>query len=185
MKEDHWSKDDFPRISLIVALSRRADKDDASGGTENYCVLGYENQIPWHQPGDLRHFKTLTLGKPVIMGRKTFESIGNALPQRKNIVVTRDSHWRKEGCEIAHSIEEAINLAGAVEEIMIIGGGKIYEQTLPFAYRLYLTLIHHDFKGDAFFPPWDRNEWEIIQQEKFSADEKNDFDYSFVTLERI
>ncbi len=148
-------------------------------------VIGKGNALPWHLPADMKHFRELTMGKPVIMGRKTFESIGKPLEGRKNILITSDSNYRAEGCLVVHSLEEALKTAEGGEEVMIIGGGKIYEEFLPKADRIYLTEIHQDFEGDTYFPEFNQNEWQETSREDFKPDEKNPFAYSFVTLERI
>ena len=129
-------------ISLIVAHDKNR-------------VIGYENKMPWHLPGDLQYFKEMTMGKPIIMGRKTFESIGRPLPGRRNIVITRNPQYDAEGIELALSLDEAIKLAGDVEEIMIIGGQQIFTESLSLADRLYITEIDHEFEGDTFFPEYE------------------------------
>ena len=161
-----------PRISIVCAMSK------------NY-VLGNNNQLPWHLPADLRHFKEITLGKPVIMGRKTYDSIGKPLPNRRNIVISRDPNLIIPGCEIVHSLDTAIQLAGNEQEIMIIGGGNIFMQTLPLAQRMYLTIINQDFVGDAYFPQWNETEWKIVERSDHLPDDKNPYAYSFLTLDRI
>ena len=160
------------KVSIIAAVSKNR-------------VIGNENRLPWHLPEDLKHFKQLTLGKPIIMGRKTYESIGKPLPGRHNIIVTRDKKFTADGCTVVHSLEDAINAGKPAEEVMIIGGATIYEQALPMSQHLYLTLIHKSFEGDTFFPEWNENEWNEIEREDFTTDENTGFNYSFVTLERI
>jgi dihydrofolate reductase len=123
-------------------------------------VIGYENDMPWHLPGELQYFKQVTMGKPMIMGRKTFESIGRPLPGRRNIVITRNMDYKADGIEVVSSLEEALALVEGAEEIMVIGGAQIFEQSLPIADRLYITRIDHAFKGDTFFPPYE--EWQQI-----------------------
>lgn len=147
-------------------------------------VIGVENRLPWHLPADMKHFRALTLGKPVLMGRKTFDSIGKPLPGRTNIVVTQDRHYQPAGVRVAHSIEDALTLAGDSEEIMVIGGASFYKQLLPLAHRVYLTEVHADFQGDAFFPAWNPAVWREIQRDDHRADDANPYAYSFVTLER-
>ena len=147
-------------------------------------VIGKQNALPWHLPADLKHFKALTMGKPIVMGRKTFDSIGKALPGRQNIIITRRGNVQAENCTIVGSLSEAIAAAGDATDIMIIGGASIYEQTLPMAERLCLTFVHHEFEGDTFFPEWEASEWHEVERVDCCADEKNAFDYSFVTLER-
>lgn len=129
-------------ISLIVAHDK------------NY-VMGYENGMPWHLPGDLKYFKEMTMGKPIIMGRKTFESIGRPLPGRRNIVITRNTAYEAEGIEVVGSLEAALEMAKDAPEIMIIGGAQIFELAMPLADRLYITLINHEFKGDTYFPQYE------------------------------
>ena len=160
-----------PRISLVVAMARNR-------------VIGRDNQLPWHLPADLKHFKAITIGKPVVMGRKTYESIGRPLPERTNIVVTRDPDYRAEGCLVVNSAEAAIEAAGAVDEVMIIGGGQFYEEMLPRADRLYLTEVHEDVEGDAWFPEFDRGAWRELEREDCQPDERNPHAYSFLVLER-
>lgn len=146
----------------------------------NNRVIGKDNQMPWHLPADLGHFKAITLGKPIIMGRKTYESIGRPLPGRKNIVISRDKSYKLEGCETASSLEEAITLVSEAEEIMIIGGGNLYAQALPHADKLYLTFIDLDVDGDTRFPKYEDLKLTEIKREKYLKDEKNPYDYQFV-----
>lgn len=149
-------------------------------------VIGNENQLIWHLPNDLKHFKNLTSGHPIIMGRKNFESIGKPLPNRTNIVITRNSYWNAEGVLIANSLDEAIEKAKEFDlEIFIIGGGNIYEQAMNLADVLVVTEVHHSFEGDTKFPEIDLNIWKEISREKFGKDEKHTFEYSFVLYERI
>ncbi|WP_405602396.1 MULTISPECIES: type 3 dihydrofolate reductase [unclassified Pseudoalteromonas] len=160
-------------ISMIAAMA-------------NNRVIGLENKMPWHLPADLQHFKRITTGKPVIMGRKTFESIGRPLPGRRNIIITRNSKYCAEGIEIVTTPEAALDLVGDVEEVMIIGGGNIYQQFLEHADRLYLTFIDLDIKGDTQFPDYQKvANWEIKEEESKQADEKNKSSYKFVTLYKI
>lgn len=149
-------------ISLIVAHDQNR-------------VIGHENKLPWYLPGDLKYFKEQTMGKPMIMGRKTFESIGKPLPGRRNIVVTRNVGFQHEGIEVATSVEEAIKLAGNVEEIMIIGGEQIFDLTLPIADRLYITYIEHTFEGDTYFPQYE-DDWKMVSK---SEPIETDAGYSF------
>ncbi len=150
-------------------------------------VIGINNKLPWRLPADLQYFKKTTLGKPIVMGRKTFESFGSRpLPGRKNIIVTRDADYKPDQqVRVVSSIEDAMIAAGDVDEVMIIGGQQIYAQTLEHADRLYMTKVHGDFQGDAFFPEFDLAHWKESQCEDFSADDKNPHDYSFILLERI
>jgi dihydrofolate reductase len=147
-------------------------------------VIGKGNKLPWDMPADMKHFRDLTRGKPVIMGRKTFESIGHPLPNRKNIVITSDSTFQYEGCTVVHSIEEALHSAEETEEMMVIGGSSIYEQFLPHANRIYLTVIDQEFDGDAYFPEFDMAQWRETEREEHPADEKNSYPYTFLTFEK-
>ncbi|MBL3590000.1 MAG: type 3 dihydrofolate reductase [gamma proteobacterium endosymbiont of Lamellibrachia anaximandri] len=162
---------DGPTISLIWAMAENR-------------VIGRNNQLPWHLSADLQHFKRLTLGKPIVMGRKTWESLPGLLPKRQHIVVTGNRGYRAEGALVVHSIDEAVAAAGDAQEIMIVGGGAFYAQMLPRADRLYLTLVHTEVEGDAWFPEFDLSAWREVGREDFTADEKNCFAYSFITLER-
>ncbi|TDR82669.1 dihydrofolate reductase [Paludibacterium purpuratum] len=147
-----------PLLTLVAAMA--ADR-----------VIGIDNRLPWHLPEDLKHFKALTLGKPVIMGRKTFESIGRPLPGRRNIVVTRQPDWRAEGVETAHGVEEALDLAGDVAEVCLIGGAELYAQALSQADRLLLTEIELAVAGDARFPEFRTLGWrEVMREAQVSAD---------------
>jgi dihydrofolate reductase len=147
-------------------------------------VIGRDNQLPWHLPADLKHFKSLTLGKPILMGRKTFESIGRPLPSRTNIILTRASSYAADGCLVAHSVEEALSLAGGVEEVMVIGGAQLYEALLERADRIYLTEVLEDFQGDARFPLLQPGAWQELSREEHPADEANPHPYRFSVLER-
>lgn len=159
-------------ITLIAAL--------AEGG-----VIGAANTLPWHLPADLQHFRKLTLDKPVIMGRKTFTSIGRPLPRRVNIIVTRDQAFKAPGCFIAHSLKEALDLAGHVSEIMVIGGAELFVQALSLANRLELTHIDTKIAGDRFFPSFDVSAWKIVHEETHAQDAENPYPYRFLTYERI
>lgn len=159
------------KIILIAAMAR--DR-----------VIGKDNQLPWHLPADLRHFKRLTLGKPVIMGRSTHESIGRPLPGRLNIVVTRDRGLQIEGCTVVHDLDAALDAAGDAGEVMVIGGQKLFEQFLPRADRLELTIIDARFDGDTYFPEYSMQEWEEVAREEHEADERNGHPYTFVSLVR-
>ena len=142
-------------------------------------VIGNENRLIWKIPADMRRFREITAGKSVLMGRKTFESIGRPLPKRKNIIITRDKNFKAEGCIVVHALDGALKAAGD-GEIMIIGGAQIYSEFLPRAHRMYLTLIDKEFEGDAYFPEYDKNEWKIIHKEDH---EDGGLRYSFVDLE--
>jgi len=159
------------RIALIVALARN-------------CVIGRDNQLPWRLSADLQHFKQLTMGKPVVMGRKTYESIGKPLPGRTNIVLTRDTDFKAEGCVLVHDVDAALAAGGDAEEIMVMGGSNLYAQLLPRADRLYLTEVHADIDGDASFPDFDRQRWRELSRESHSSDERNQYPFDFVVLER-
>jgi len=148
-------------------------------------IIGKDNDMPWYLPADLAYFKKTTLGKPIIMGRKTYESIGRPLPGRQNIVISRDKDYQAEGIDSATSVEQALALAGNVEEVMVIGGGAIYTHCLPFANRLYITLIKASIEGDTQFPDYETTEdWQLIDSELFGADEKNSYELNFCVFER-
>jgi dihydrofolate reductase len=148
-------------------------------------VIGRANQLPWHLPADLRHFKSLTLGKPMLMGRKTFESIGKALPGRLNIVMSRSAGFKPPDCMVVKTLDDARMAAGTQPELMVIGGSDLYRQCLPLARRIHLTLIHTRIEdGDAFFAGWRGPEWHVSVRERHEADEKNPYAYSFITLDR-
>jgi len=165
------------KISLVWAMAQNR-------------VIGRNNQLPWYLPEDLKYFKRITLGKPVIMGRKTFDSIGKPLPGRTNIVVTRNRDWSFEGVRIVDSLEAArelcenLAIVDGTEEAMIIGGAEIYRQAMPLADRLYLTEVHADVEGDATFPEFDRSQWQEIAREDFEASGPNPYNYSFIILEK-
>jgi len=160
------------KISIIVAM-------DSNG------VIGRENELPWHLPADLQHFKHTTMGKPILMGRKTWESIGRPLPGRTNIVITRDSDYQADGCVVVNSIDAALAAAGEQDEVMVIGGAEFYRQVLPRTDTLYLTRIHASFDGDTVFPELNAASWHEVERSDRAADEKNPHDYSFIRLERL
>ena len=147
-------------------------------------VIGHDNKLPWHLPADLRHFKELTLGKPIIMGRKTWESLPGLLPGRRHIVVTRQQDYVAQGAETASDLESSIALAGDVDEVMIVGGATLYAEALPMADRLYMTLVDADIDGDAHFPDFDLDAWQVIAESSAPADETNRYDLRYLTLER-
>ncbi|HAO07380.1 MAG TPA: dihydrofolate reductase [Chryseobacterium sp.] len=148
--------------------------------------IGFENQLLWHLPKDLKHFKEITSGHPVIMGRKTYESIGKPLPNRTNIVVSRKTDWFEEGILIVGSIKEAVKFAKKIdEEVFIIGGGKIYEQTMDVVDKLEVTLVKADLEADTFFPKIDSKIWKKTDEICHEKDEKNQYDFCFQTFERI
>ena len=160
-------------IALVVAV--------ADNG-----VIGRQGQLPWRLPNDLQHFKALTLGHPVVMGRRTYDSIGRALPGRPNIVVTRQPDWAAPGCETQPSVLAALARAAELdaELVCVIGGGEIYREALPAADVVYLTEVHHAVAGDATFPPLSPTEWREETRERHEADERHDYAYSFVQLVR-
>lgn len=147
-------------------------------------VIGINNSLPWNLPADMEYFRKTTFGKPIIMGAKTFESIGKALPGRKNIVLSNVPDYKAKGCVVTGSIEEALKQTEGSEEVMVAGGASVYRQFLPLANRLYLTFIHYNFEGDSFFPEFDRNEWQEVKRIDNKADENNAFDYSFLVFEK-
>lgn len=165
------------KISFVVAMGDNR-------------AIGHEGGMPWHMPADLAYFKRVTMGKPMIMGRKTFESIGRPLPGRDNIVVTRDSSWKASGAIVVHSVEKALEVAksGAtargVHEITVIGGASLFESMLHQADVLYITELHSSFDADTYFPEINANDWAEVSREKHAADEKNPIDFDFVVLER-
>ena len=146
-------------------------------------VIGLNNRLPWRLPADMKYFKKTTMGKPVIMGRKTYESFGHPLPGRKNIVVTRNRLFNAEGCTVVHTIEDALSAAGK-GEVMVIGGATLYEQLLPVADRLYVTLLDTHFEGDTYFPEIDDSDWLEISREKIKPGADIPFQYSFIIFER-
>ena len=167
------------KLSLIVA-------------TAHGNVIGRNNELPWHLPQDLKYFKAVTLGKPIIMGRKTFESIGKPLPGRTNIVVTRQKDWNFSGVLVAKSIEDAIEIGQAfrgeqnsiTEEMMVIGGAEIYALCLPFAHKILLTQIEHCFEdADTFFPELDSAQWKVVSEEFHPVSEKNSYPLKFVAYQ--
>lgn len=165
-----------PRIALIWAMARNR-------------VIGRDNSLPWRLPADMRHFRELTTGHPVLMGRNTYESLGRPLPGRTNIVITSNRHYAAQGCLVANSLNEALNLAASHArpddpEIFVIGGEKLYAQMLPHADRLYVTLVETEIEGDARFPDFDLTEWRETSTVTHQADEKNPYACVFQTLER-
>jgi len=160
-----------PRVSLIVAMAQNG-------------VIGRGNGLPWKLPEDLRRFKASTMGKPLLMGRKTYESIGRPLPGRLNIVLTRAADWSAPGVSVVHTVEEALSAAGDAGELMVIGGAEIYRLVMPFARRIYLTHVHAEVPGDTYFPAFDPTQWVDVECDAHPADERNAFALTFVTLER-
>jgi dihydrofolate reductase len=160
------------RLALIAAL-------DHNG------LIGRDNDLPWRLPADLQHFKRMTMGKPILMGRLTWESLGRPLPGRHNIVLTHNPDYRADGATVVASIDAALDAAGDTDEAMVIGGAAFYRAMLPRAERLYLTRIDAEFEGDAWFPEIDPDTWREVAHEAHAADERNAHPYAFVTLERI
>lgn len=160
-----------PVISLIWAMSRNQ-------------VIGLDNRLPWHLPADLKHFKQLTLGKPIIMGRRTWESLPGILPGRQHIVLTRDKAYRAAGCCVVTSIDQALSSVGDAGEVMVVGGAELYREMLPLSDWLYLTLVHVEVEGDTCFPPLDWSEWQEVSREDHFADAANLHDYSFISYRR-
>lgn len=159
-------------ISLIAAMNRLR-------------AIGLRNALLWHLPRDLRHFRETTTGKPVIMGRSTFESIGRKLPRRTNVILSRRCDYSIDGCVVVGSIDEALRAAGTAEEVMIIGGAQIYEQFLPHAERIYLTRVDNDLDGDAFFPAFEGDAWAPSASTSYPPDAENAYGCTFVTYERV
>lgn len=159
-------------LSLIVAVDKKSG-------------IGKENRLLWHLPADLKYFKTVTSGHTVIMGRKTFESIGKALPNRRNIVLSRSADFAAPGCEINDDLFTAIRSCSDEEEIFVIGGAEIYRQALQVADKLYITRVSTEMDADTFFPDFSLSAWKLIHLEKHKADEKNAFDYSFSIYQRV
>lgn len=154
------------KISIIVAMAKNR-------------VIGKENDMPWHLPADLQHFRKITSGKPIIMGRKTYESIGRPLPKRHNIIISRNTEYKVEGCDVVSSLDEAVKCAGEVEELFIIGGGFLYNQTIDQADRLYLTFIDLEVDGDTLFPEYEHLAIRKIASEHHKKDEQNPYNYEF------
>jgi dihydrofolate reductase len=166
-------KTNKPVLSLLVA----ADENN---------LIGNQNKLPWHLPDDLKYFKNLTWAMPVIMGRKTFESVGKILPGRQNIIITRNRGWKYQGADVVHSIEDAIDLAErrSVLEIFIIGGAEIFKTSMDSADRIYMTRIHHVFEGDVYFPEISKDKWALTKEVFREKDEKNLYDHSFQVWEK-
>lgn len=158
-------------ISIIAAMGKNR-------------AIGNAGKIPWHLPADLAHFKNITMGHPVIMGRKTYESIGRPLPDRQNIIVTNQAGYRAGGCETASSLERAIEIAHG-DEVFVIGGAEIYRQSLPLANRIYLTVVDREFPADAYFPELDGKIWRETENIPVARDEKNPYSCSFLKFERV
>ncbi|MEM9057664.1 MAG: type 3 dihydrofolate reductase [Pseudomonadota bacterium] len=160
------------RVSIVVARARNG-------------VIGAGNALPWRLPADLKHFRRVTLGKPVIMGRKTWESIGKPLADRRNIVISRNPAFAAAGAETADSIEAALAMVADARDVMVIGGADIYREALPYVTRMYVTEVHADIKGDTVFPEFDITDWREARRADHPADEANAHAYSFVVLEKV
>jgi len=160
------------KISLVVAMTR-------------HHVIGCDNGLPWRLSADLKHFKAVTLGKPVLMGRRTYESIGKPLPGRTNLVLTRDTGWNAEGVIAVHSIDEALSRVRDAEEVAGIGGAEVFRLLLPMASLIHLTWVEADVAGDTWFPPFEQSQWRETSSRRAQADERNAYDMTFVTLERV
>lgn len=157
-------------ISIIVAMDENR-------------VIGFENKMPWYLPADLAYFKKITTGHPIVMGRKTFQSIGRPLPNRTNIILTRDQSFRSEGCQVIHNIEEVLDKS-IKEDLFVIGGAEIYKQFLPYAEKIYSTRILERFHGDTFFPKL-TEKWQLLSAEKHEKDQKNNYQYEFQVYQKI
>ncbi|NOQ63653.1 MAG: dihydrofolate reductase [Methyloprofundus sp.] len=159
------------KLSLIVAMATNR-------------TIGINKQMPWHLSADLKHFKKTTLGYPIIMGRKTFESIGRPLPDRQNIIISRNPNYQQAGCLVFNELESALSSCKQEDEVFVIGGATLYEATLAHADRLYITQIQQDFAGDTWFPVIDKNQWQESSREDISDDNSVGFNYSFVIYQR-
>jgi dihydrofolate reductase len=160
------------RLSIIAAMAENR-------------VIGVNNTLPWRLPADLKNFREVTTGHHVIMGRRTYESLGKPLPNRRNVVITANAHYSAPGCVTAASLDAALRIAGSDPEVFIIGGASCYTQALPRADRLYLTLIHAQIPGDARFPPIEWGQWNEVSRVRHEADEKNPYPFSFLTLDKM
>ena len=165
----------LPRLSILVAMARNR-------------VIGQNNTLPWHLPADLKHFKFLTMGKTIVMGRKTYQSIGKPLPGRTNIIITRQANYEVPGAVIVNSVEDALRVCKEISahdsETFVIGGENLYRQTIKICQRMYITEIHRDFEGDTFFPEFNLDDWEETQRDKHFSDGDNCMEYHFVILDR-
>jgi dihydrofolate reductase len=158
------------KVSIVVAIAKNN-------------AIGKDNQLLWHLPKDLKHFKEITSGHTIIMGRKTYESVGKPLPNRRNIIITRQN-IAINGCEVVNSIDEALKLCTGEEEVFIVGGAEIYKQAMALTDRIYLTIVHQPFDGDTYFPEIKEDIWKETEREDHETDEKHLFPYSFITLVR-
>lgn len=153
--------------------------------TDEQGLIGHNNDLPWKLSADLQYFRRVTIGKPLIMGRNTHESIGKALPGRKNIIVTKNNDYQAEDCIVVNTVSAALSDCGQAEEVMVVGGASLYEQLLPQADRLYLTLVHATLQGDTWFPKWSKEDWREVSREDHPADLKNEYPYSFIVYDRL
>ena len=160
---------------MIITLVAAMDKNQ---------LIGQKNKLPWHLPADLAHFKTITIEKPIVMGRKTFESIGRPLPHRWNIVITERKNLVIDGCDVFYSLDQMLVTLASEFEVMIIGGTRLFKEALPKANKMILTIINHAFEGDVYFPKWKNEEWEIVSKIKHQPDEKNLYPFQFLELRR-
>lgn len=158
-------------ISLIVAHDKNR-------------VIGYKNKMPWHLPEELKYFKKMTMGKPIIMGRKTFESIGRPLPGRRNIVITRNPDYKEEGIEVVSSLDDGLELVKDAEEVMIIGGEQIFKLAFPLVDRLYITFINYEFDGDTFFPYYDLTNWNLVSESEPQQTNEG-YTYTYKIFDRL
>lgn len=158
-------------ISLIVAMDRRG-------------AIGKDGALPWRQSEDLKRFKAITMGKPLVMGRKTHESIGRPLPGRRNIVLTRQRDYKAQGCVVCHDVESALAACAGAGEVMVMGGASLYAAFLPGASRIYLTRVEAEVNGDTHFPPFDENAWNEVERRERRADANNEYPCSFLLLEK-
>jgi len=159
------------KLSLIVAMATNR-------------TIGLNNKMPWHLSADLQHFKKITMGQPIIMGRKTFESIGRPLPGRQNIIISRNTDYQQQGCSVFNDLDSALQSCTENDEVFVIGGATLYKATLARADRLYITEIHNEFKGDTWFPEIQQAQWREVEREDINDDNSVDFNYSFMTYDR-
>ncbi len=158
-------------LSLCVAMDKNR-------------LIGCDNALPWHLPADLKHFRAVTMGKPIIMGRKTYESIGRPLPGRLNVILSRHPSLTKTGCEVLHSLDEVLAFSQQYEETVVIGGASVYDKLLPYVQRMYVTWVEGEFRGDTYFPQFDPEQWQEMDRQVFLADAKNPYPYCFSLLEK-
>jgi len=160
------------RIAIVAGISTNG-------------VIGSNGALPWRLPADLRRFKAITMGKAIVMGRKTHESIGRVLPGRKNIIISRERDFQAQGCMVINDPDAIHDQCADLDQIMIIGGARLYAATLAWAGKLYITEVHAEIAGDVYFPDFDRTQWREVERRDFKADDKNEYDYSFVDMERL